>query len=340
MMEQYLLLPKKEQAQILNTVATSERLKKSPQILQKDIWLCWALDTLFQMPGRLPMAFKGGTSLSKVYNAIQRFSEDIDITINYKAFATEDPFEKSVSRSKIKKISDQIKALVTHHIKTMIIPHFENEIKKQFNKSMPTVELDEDGETLHVHYPSALEQESEYLLDSIKLEFGGRNLTTPNNIITITTDICDHMNNLHFPSAKVTVLSPEKTFWEKITLIHAECNREDPRHNANRISRHWYDIAKLSNHDIGKKAIEQTDILKDVIKLKKTFYHTSHANYDNCITGKLQLIPNKNCLEALEEDFNKMLAEKMFYDAEPVFNKIIEQISELEKTINSRNFQP
>lgn len=157
MKEVYLMLPQKEQAQILRGLATNSHIKRDPLLLEKDIWICWALDVLFSMPGGLPMAFKGGTSLSKAFHVIDRFSEDVDVTISCGAFNCGNPFEDGLSKTKIKSIGLEIRSRVTEHIKDVIIPHFQN-ASSHFGVNAPKMELDSDGETLHLHYPSVLEK--------------------------------------------------------------------------------------------------------------------------------------------------------------------------------------
>lgn len=336
MPESYLALSHKDQRQILQALSMNTNIKRDALLLEKDIWICWALEFLFKMPNRLPMAFKGGTSLSKAFRVIDRFSEDVDITIDYKAFDCEDPFADSVSKTKVKNISQQIKAQVTDHISNVVIPYFQRIIAEQFKKNAPTIELDEDGETLHLHYQSVLQQKIPYIQDSVRLEFGGRNLVTPSNIYTITADVAEHMNGLSFPSAQAVVLSPEKTYWEKLTLIHTECNRPNFKGDANRISRHWYDIFMLSRHEIGKQAATNRALLTEVVKIKKIFYNSGFANYDDCLNGGLRLVPNSNYLSLLKADFNNMVESKMFYGEQPDFNYIIEQLVFLEKTVNEK----
>lgn len=335
MAEYYLTLPQKDQAQILRALSTNESIKREAILLEKDIWVCWALEHLFKMPNRLPMAFKGGTSLSKAFQVIERFSEDVDITIDYQAFNCGDPFADGVSKTKLKNISLQIKAMVTQHLKDILVPYYESIIAEQFNENAPTVELDNDGETVHLRYPSVIEQKNGYIIDSIRLEFGGRNLTVPNDNYTIISDISAYINNLSFPVAQATVLSPQKTYWEKLTLIHYECNRPMLKNDANRISRHWYDIVMLANHDIGKQAIINYELLKEVVKIKKTFYDSSYANYDACLTGNFRLIPHDDYLKLLKQDFNHMLFNKMFYGDQPNFDNIMERVTELERKINN-----
>lgn len=334
MPETYLSLPKIEQAQLLRKLSTSSNLTREAILLEKDVWICWALEFLFKMPNRLPMAFKGGTSLSKAFRIIDRFSEDVDITIDYKAFNCDDPFANGTSKTKIKNISLQLRSMVTQHIKDVIKPYYEKIIAEQFNENAPTVELDDDGETLLLNYPSVIEQKSGYIIDNVRLEFGGRNLTIPNEAQTILTDISEHINYLSFPIAHVTVLSPQKTFWEKLTLMHYECNRPTLKEDADRISRHWYDISMLANHDIGKQAITNRELLKEVIKVKKTFYDSGFAKYDDCLNGKLRLIPDDNYLKLLDADFKNMLENKMFYGDQPSFDNIVSEIKNLEGLLN------
>jgi hypothetical protein len=132
------------------------------------------------------------------------------------------------------------------------------------------------------------------------------------------------------------VLSPQKTFWEKLTLLHYECNRPTLKNDADRISRHWYDVAMLANNVIGEQAIANHELLNEVVKIKKTFYDSSYAKYDNCLIGKFCLIPDENYVKLLTEDFKKMLDNGMFYGGKPDFDKIIHDVKKLEKIVNGQ----
>ena len=123
-------------------------------------------------------------------------------------------------------------------------------------------------------------------------------------------------------------------YWEKLTLIHTECNRPNFKGDANRISRHWYDIFMLSQHDIGKHAATNRDLLTEVVKIKKIFYNSGSAKYDDCLNGGLRLVPSSDYIALLKEGFNNMVENKMFYGMPPDFNQIIGQLIFLEKEIN------
>ena len=189
---------------------------------------------------------------------------------------------------------------------------------------------------MRVHYPSVLEStEVGYIPDSVLIEFGGRNITEPNEDWDVRPDIADHLPALDLPCARVTVLSPNRTFWEKATLMHVECHRKQFRVGAERLSRHWYDLAMLADHAIGADALSDRDLLRDVIKHKKAFYDASYANYDACLTAQFRLIPTDTAvLAALREDFSRMLDAGMFIGERPSFDAILERLAALEVSFN------
>lgn len=331
MPEQFMQLPASDQADILTSVA--QPLKKAPVVLEKDIWVCWALEALFTMPERLPMAFKGGTALSKVYNIIERFSEDVDITLDYRGFVDEIKGEPSKSASK--KIGEQLKEFVANHSKSVVKPYFENLLSKQFPGRQHSVRVSENGEELRIYYPSVFEeQSSRYLATNVLIEFGGRNITEPNEEHLVRPYAADVLPELEFPEATVTVLAISRSFWEKATLIHVECNRTEFKASADRLSRHWYDMACLHRSGKLQHAIADRALLADVIKYKKLFYNAGYANYDDCLAASLKLVPGKGFVEALGKDFQQMIDAGMFYGT-PSFDEIMKDIGELERLINA-----
>lgn len=333
MSEKYLTLSTEERSAILSTIAP--RLGRAASVLEKDVWVCWVLEHLFTMPGRLPMAFKGGTSLSKVFQAINRFSEDVDITLDYRGLsASIDPFTPGLSGNKLKKLGEDLKGFVREHTSQVVLPYFQELLAAQFGLDSDAVTLSDDGEKLRVHYPSAFETSDDYLLNSVLLEFGGRNITEPNAVHEVRPDIAESIPDLGFPVAEVSVLSPSRTFWEKATLMHVECNRGEFRASAERLSRHWYDLAMLAEHEIGRRAVFDRELLADVVRHKKVFYNASYANYDDCLGGKLRLLPDGAALIALQSDFERMIDAGMFVGEPPTFADIIERLRLLEGEIN------
>ncbi|MGE4369644.1 MAG: nucleotidyl transferase AbiEii/AbiGii toxin family protein [Burkholderiaceae bacterium] len=184
-------------------------------------------------------------------------------------------------------------------------------------------------------YPSAVENTDSYVRSSILIEFGGRNSTLPQSTLAITPDIADHVPNLALPTARVSVLSAARTFWEKATLIHVECHRPSLRPSAERLSRHWYDLARLADHEVGQQAMGDSALLRDVLRIKETFYRSGFSHYDQCATGGLRLIPDEPLLDALRQDYQAMLAAQMFYGDTLAFETIVERLGRLEAELNS-----
>ncbi|CAM3969771.1 Nucleotidyl transferase AbiEii/AbiGii toxin family protein [Bordetella tumbae] len=245
----YFDLSSAEQAELLHGVAPV--LGRRAEILEKDIWLCQVLGILFALPNRKPMAFKGGTSLSKVYQAIERFSEDIDVTIDYRSLVVDVPELAMLSNTQRRKLSDTLKKALIEHVTEELVPALREALTQALPMHHLDIEISDNAERLWLYYPSAVENTDAYLRPSVLIEFGGRNAALPQDMMTIVPDVTAHVPQLAFPSAQVVVLSPMRTFWEKATLIHVECHRPDLRVGAERLSRHWYDLARLADHEVG-----------------------------------------------------------------------------------------
>jgi hypothetical protein len=333
MSEHFLQLSDAERSKILR--ALGPRLDRAPAVLEKDVWVCWVLQQLFTMPGRRQMAFKGGTSLSKVFGAIDRLSEDVDVTLDYRGLETSiDPFAPNLSKSQLKKFSESLKEFVRQHVFDLVVPYFRDRLATDFAGRAAKVEVSDDGEQVRIRYPTALGSHDDYLGNSVLLELGGRNITEPQEDHLVRPDIAPILPELEFPSAAVSVLSPLRTFWEKATLIHVECNRGEMRASAERLSRHWYDLAILADHPIGQAALADWTLLLAVVKHKKVFFNTSYANYDACSQGRLRLMPDEAMLASLREDFRSMVRAGMLHRSPPSFEQIENRLQALEAEIN------
>jgi hypothetical protein len=333
--EPFLVLDRETRQEIY--LATSGMTGLTGPILEKDVWVCWTLRELFSMPGALPMAFKGGTSLSKVYNAISRFSEDVDITIAYNALDDSiDPFNASTSRNARSRYSDTLKGKVATHVTDVVAPHLRIALAAELGLPPDTVELDPGNpENVFIHYPSAFDEAGDYLAHRVKVEFGGRNAILPNESHTIRPYVEGHAQGLVFPQARVQVLAAERTFWEKATLIHVACGRP-LRQDSSRQSRHWYDLDRLAQSDIGTRALADRDLLANVVKVKKVFFNSSTADYDACLSGGLRLVPTGESMAALERDYSDMCDAGMILGDPPTFQAIMTRLTKLGQMMNSQ----
>ncbi len=320
-----------EQKELLETVSEISGIQDF--ILEKDIWICWVLKTIFSIKNSHPMAFKGGTSLSKVYGIIDRFSEDIDITLDYRYFEDDfDPFDNNASKSAIRRFGDRIKSNVEVYTKEYILPALKEASLELPGMSDPNISL--DGECLNFNYKSVIRTSNDYFEATILLEFGGRNVITPSEQYNITPDIAKFTKDINYPIATVTVLSPQRTFWEKATLIHVECNRRRLSSHPDRLARHWFDLTCLFKSNIGLEALNNRVLLEDVVRHKTIFFNAGYTHYDQCLDGRFRLVPDQDQLEGLRSDYNKMFQAGLLGINAPKFENLMQEIEGIESYIN------
>lgn len=218
--------------------------------------------------------------------------------------------------------------------KNKILPFLSTCIKNDLPHQTVNLELSEDGEKLRVHYPSLFDSAEGYLQTNVFIEFGGCNNIQPHEIRSIKTILSEVTEELVLPFAQVNVLDPARTFWEKATLIHVECHRGRLAISPERLSRHWYDLAKLAQSWVRDRALSNRQLLEDVIVHKKAFFNASYANYDACLNRLFRLIPKEDEILNLKLDYMKMYKSGMFSDDLISFDSLMEAIKQLELDIN------
>lgn len=335
-MPSYFDLSATDQGELL--AAAQIQTGRSPSVLEKDIWLSCVLMALFSMPDRKAMAFKGGTSLSKVYSAIHRFSEDVDITIDYRELGCERSLAEmaDMSRRQRDRIGMDLKAQVREYTHERVQPYLQARLQALGCGDECAVTLSDDGENLHVLYPSRVADRGPYLRDHVLVEFGGRNIIEPNAMHTLEPDVAALFPAVAFPRAEgVVVLALERTFWEKATLIHAECNRPINQ-GRERLSRHWYDLALLARHEAGQRALADLELLADVIGLKEVFYRSGTTNYDQCLAGALNLIPDAENRRMLARDYQQMQRAGMLNGHVLPIEEIFNVLAAVQAQVNER----
>lgn len=325
MPEQLLLAAETDRRDVY--AAASAQLGVPATIIEKDVWICWTLDVLFSSSHALPMAFKGGTSLSKVFGAINRFSEDIDLTIGFPEVNEELP----ESRNKRQRLADALRDRVADHVSSFALPELRGRLMSEFGEGEV---VQHDEETIVLDYPSCYPKSGGYVHERVKVEFGGRNSIEPHASYRLTALVDQLGFEIVTPTAQVSVLAPQRTFWEKVTLAHAECGRAEWKHDGERHSRHWYDLYMLADHEIGRSAIGDIDLLADVVRVKKAFWNHHTANYDQCLAGELRVLPDEPLLSLLKRDYEQMITAGMFSSLPPSFDDITERLVRLEEEIN------
>ncbi|MHA7882126.1 nucleotidyl transferase AbiEii/AbiGii toxin family protein [Nitratireductor rhodophyticola] len=317
-------------------------------IIEKDFWVCWTLKRLFGLPknAAASLVFKGGTSLSKAFGIIRRFSEDIDLSFDRADLGytgDRDPEQEGISRKKAGRLIDDLVEDVERHIADRLLPALRAAIVDELGEPQDnewTLSIDEaDAQTLNFHYPIALPaaeyQGMAYITPRVRLELGARGDPWPVETKDIhpyaAEDFSDFFED---PYTAVTVLSARRTFWEKATALHAEANRPAASATPQYFSRHYYDLAMLLGSDEGKAAAADLELLATVAKHKATFFRSGWANYDAARPGTLRLMPNEARIKDLRADYREM-APMMFDDSPPSFDDILSTIEKLQESINS-----
>lgn len=345
-MDKVALLPADDRAALFGESGAARGVANS--IIEKDFWVCWTLKRLFglQQKGAATLVFKGGTSLSKAFGAIRRFSEDIDLSFNRANLGytgDRDPEKEGISRKTAAQLIEDLVADVEKHIAEKLLPALRAAVVLQLGEPTAgewSLEIDtSDAQTVNFHYPTALpaaEYEGmAYITPRVKLELGARGDPWPSEEKIIRPYVAeDYPDFFEDPDAAVTVLSARRTFWEKATALHAEAHRPARSTPPQYFSRHYYDLAMLLDTDEGKAAATDFDLLEAVAKHKATFFRSGWASYDTARPGTLRLIPGEVRTKDLRADYRAM-APMMFDEKPPSFDDILAKIEKLQETINS-----
>jgi hypothetical protein len=333
-MNEFAALPADERRDILNEAAV--RLGGvDVTIPEKDFWVCWMLRALFELgPDHPSMVFKGGTSLSKAYGLIERFSEDIDMVTSADFFTKNgapDP-ETSTSRSNFERRVKLLDEACARYVAESLRPELRAYAATQLGESRGwEFEVDpDDPHTLLFRYPS-VQPEHSYIRGRVKIELGWRSATTPTASRSVRPYVADVFPGIvERPDVTCRVLSAGRTFWEKVTALHAESFRDEvPRF----FSRHYSDVAVISGGRLGPLVVNDVEMLETVRTYKSRYYSSAWARYDLAIPGTLRLVPPPQKLRRLALDYREM--RPMFFSEPLAFQEIVNRLRALEDTINS-----
>ena len=338
-MDKFVSLDAKDKRAYFEVAAAN--LNIMPQLVEKDFWVCWILKVLFSLPevGE-HLTFKGGTSLSKCYNVIKRFSEDIDISIERPFLSKTKTIEpdKEKSNKENQKRLKELQEVCKTKIDEVIIPRLRQAIAAALpDKKEWKIELhaeDPDGQTVLFTFPHAMISNAEsYVRSSVKVEFGARADHWPVETATIVPYIVNVPGERVVEGVSVRVLAAERTFWEKATILHMIYNYPTEKNVPPRMSRHYYDISAMADSPIYKRALENISLLKTVAEHKTLFFKANWAHYEEATPSGLRLLPREDQMSALKNDYRQM--QQMFFEEPPTFDQIIEKLRGIEKQINS-----
>jgi hypothetical protein len=308
-------------------------------ILEKDFWVCWTLKTLFESEELAPyLIFKGGTSLSKAYRLIERFSEDIDLVIDRNApyvSEVQDPLEGGLSRSKQKERVKDLQKRAVDFVESIVFPKLKEIIELKLGSSNDwelTLDISNEKQpTIFFYYPKTLNYEG-YVKPIVRLEFGARGGTNPHSTKPIQSYIAEDWPQLFIQgSTNLPILAAERTFWEKITLLHRLHHIGE---SGERESRHYYDIYMMSLKGVATLAIQNPALLQEVTQNKRVLFHEAKASYETAIIGTLKVVPDEEFRKILKKDYEAM--NEMLMGDVPDFSAILTELTKLEVQINQQ----
>ena len=307
-------------------------------ILEKDVWVVWALSALFGSPFTDHLCFKGGTSLSKAYGVIERFSEDVDVTYDVRKLlggeyegADADPLPPN--RSHANKWSKTVRDRLPVWVGEVVLP----EIRSRVDADGAPTEVRSDGDCLILEYEQTALTRSEYVPPRVLVEFGARSTGEPLKLLPVTCDAAAHLADLGFPATSARVMAAERTFWEKATAAHAFCLGEGRL--AERHARHWYDLVRLDDAGFAAAAFADRDLGRLVADYKSYFFRMRDAggemiDYIPSIEGSLRLVPTGGSRRALQDDYGRMVEAGLLEAAAASFDEIMNRCGDLEERAN------
>ena len=336
MADSWFTLSRKDQAEALEVAAA--QTGRPPHLLEKDIWVVWTLSALYESSLADKLTFKGGTSLSKVYKIIDRFSEDIDLTYDIREVVPDllrDSNPIPASPSQAKKITDGVRHRLPLWIEREVLPILLTALRRDGLKASISPAGNETEKLILTYDP--IKVGTGYAASTIQLEFGGRATGEPHQRHAVSCDMGPVIDGVVFPTAQPLVMSAERTFWEKATAAHVYCHQGKLR--GERYSRHWYDLAVMAHSGHAQAAIADRQLAIAVAEHKAMFFAEKDADkrpidYRAAVCSEIKIIPEGVVLQALEKDYTAMVSDGLLSTHQPSFTEVIMVCKELQSLIN------
>lgn len=313
---------------------TAAKMGLTEAIVEKDYWVCFMPDYLFhRCKCKDCIAFKGGTSLSKAYDLIERFSEDIDLILDWRVLGYEkdEPWENR-SNTKQDLFNKEANRRTEVFLKDTFMLSIAEDLSKETTALFECYIDETDSQTVVFAYQRDFSDTA--ILPVIRLEIGALAAWTPAEIREIIPYAAIKYPRLFSqPTTDIHTVLPERTFWEKVTILHREANRPEVKTFPARYSRHYYDLYCMMNSQVKDAALNNIELLKKVVEFKEKFYRCPWAKYENAKIGTMKLMPSERNMQALKDDYEHM--QNMIFGEKPKFNEMMKSIEKLEEEINN-----
>jgi hypothetical protein len=320
---------------------TAARRNVPAWMVEKDFWVCWLLGRLFTLDAfKGHLVFKGGTSLSKVFGVIHRFSEDIDLSISPALLGVdeawlEEPEKKSQRNKRMEKLED----ICIKAVQERYAPLLEASVRAELGapdgrwKLITSVDAVTHSPVILFEYPRAATYQS-YVPSAVKIEFGSLTDQQPVGEHPVRPMIAEQFPDaLTVPQVAVVAMEAERTFWEKATILHDACLRPAAKRLNERSSRHYYDTVLLAETAAGARALTRPDLLARVTRFKNLFFASSWSDYASAKPGSFRLVPSEARRAEVEPDYAEM--QEFFTAPPPAFDALWERLQAVEKRINA-----
>lgn len=336
MADAFLALSPQDQREAL--AQASAHTGRPAHLLEKDVWVVWVLQVLFEPHLSAHLTFKGGTTLSKVYQVIDRFSEDIDLTYDIRKLIPDllgtGP-ELPASRSQANAWTRAIRHRLPDWITTNVQPVLQAALDRQRLDACLTLG-GQGQDALLVAYPAA-SQGTGYVAPVVTLEFGGRATGEPHQAHHVTCDMAEVLSEVNFPSATPLVMDIARTFWEKATAAHVYCTQG--RLRSERFARHWHDLAAMAHSPHFDAILAKPHIAQMVGHHKSVFFMEKDSeghtiDYIRAVSGALQIVPEGEARHALAQDYAAMVDDAVMVGDTLSWEALLAACAELETRIN------
>lgn len=335
MKNSYFELPAAQQRMVLEQ--TAARLSLPRQAVEKDLWVTAMLQLVFSLPSAESYVFKGGTSISKVWHLIFRFSEDVDLAIDRVLFG----LDGELTKKKVK----QLRKSSSVFVRDELFAQLSEAIANSPLKDICTVDVQPDGEgdntypeprSIYIRYSSVFEDKLAYISPVVKIEAGARSLIEPYEQSSVTSLVEEALPTIttQVADVKVNTALAEKTFLEKAFLLH-ELFSVSSEVEARRRSRHIYDLHMMMKAGIDEKAIKNNDLWQTIHHHRSTLTSMHGVDYTPDIRDRICLVPPSECRKEWERDYEEMTS-TMIYGERPAFEELIESMQRLEVQFRSR----
>lgn len=335
MADAFLLLPAEDRREALSVAA--DRSGRPAHLLEKDAWVVWALATLYGSPLGEHLVFKGGTSLSKAYQVIRRFSEDVDLTYDIRALAPYLVGDNGEALPRTRSEEKRWTSAVRERLPQWVTGAVQPVIAEALARGHLSAAIRVDGDKLFIDY-EATTAGFGYVAPSVMLEFGARSTGEPATPRDVTCDAAGLVDGVVFPTARPRVMHAERTFWEKATAIHVFCLQE--RLRGDRFARHWHDVVRLDEAGFAAAAFADRELANAVARHKAMFFaekaaDRSQIDYASAVNGGLQLVPAGDGAKALAEDYARMIDDGLLLDEAEPFETLMERCADITARANS-----